>query len=95
MYAYAEGKTFDMKYYEAKHMPMVASWLGTNLVKYTIEKGLPNGDKPSTYMAIGSFYIKDKAAYQNALSPHYDVLRKDIPKYNNISPVFWEAEIVK
>jgi hypothetical protein len=38
MYSYAEGKTFNMDYYETKHMPLVAGFLGSNLVKYTIEK---------------------------------------------------------
>jgi hypothetical protein len=28
MYPYAEGKTFNMEYYETKHMPMVAGFLG-------------------------------------------------------------------
>ena len=37
MYPYAEGKTFNMEYYETKHMPMVAGFLGSNLIKYTIE----------------------------------------------------------
>ena len=27
MYPYAEGKTFNMEYYETKHMPMVAKFL--------------------------------------------------------------------
>ena len=40
MYPFAEGKTFNMEYYETKHMPMVAKFLGSNLVKYTIEKGV-------------------------------------------------------
>jgi hypothetical protein len=39
MYPAAEGKTFAMEYYKTKHMPMVAGFLGSNLVKYTIEKG--------------------------------------------------------
>ena len=60
MYPFAEGKTFNMEYYETKHMPMVAKFLGTNLVKYTIEKGLSSGipNQPLPYMAIGIFYIK-------------------------------------
>ena len=28
MYPYEEGKTFDMEYYQTKHMPMVAGYLG-------------------------------------------------------------------
>ena len=43
MYPFAEGKKFDMEYYETKHMPMVAGYLGSNLVKYTIEKGIASG----------------------------------------------------
>src|SRR3954468_18443486 len=60
MYPFAEGKTFDMGYYETKHMPMVAGFLGLNLVKYTIEKGIASGipNQPLPYMAIGTFYIK-------------------------------------
>jgi hypothetical protein len=30
MYPFAEGKTFNMEYYETKHMPMVAGFLGSN-----------------------------------------------------------------
>src|SRR6186713_299301 len=60
MYPFAEGKTFDMEYYETKHMPMVAGFLGSNLVKYTIEKGLASGipNQPLPFMAIGIFYVK-------------------------------------
>ena len=60
MYPFAEGKTFNMEYYETKHMPMVAGFLGSNLVKYTIEKGVASGipNQPLPYMAIGTFYVK-------------------------------------
>ena len=65
MYPYAEGKIFNMEYYETKHMPMVAGYLGANLVKYTIEKGLASGlpNQPLPYMAIGSFYVKSLSDY--------------------------------
>ncbi len=68
MYPYAEGKTFDMEYYETKHMPMVAGFLGSNLVKYTIEKGFASGipNTPLPFMAIGIFYVKDLGDYQAA-----------------------------
>jgi hypothetical protein len=61
MYPFAEGKTFNMEYYETKHMPMVAAFLGSNLVKYTIEKGLSSGipNQPLPYMAIGTFLCKE------------------------------------
>src|SRR6187549_3031315 len=65
MYPFAEGKTFNMEYYETKHMPMVAGFLGSNLVKYTIEKGLASGipNQPLPFMAIGTFYIKSLSDY--------------------------------
>src|SRR5688500_5954744 len=40
LYANGEGKTFDMDYYEKKHMPMVAGFLGKNLKFYEIDKGI-------------------------------------------------------
>ena len=70
MYPYAEGKTFNMQYYESTHMPMVAKFLGSNLVKYTIEKGLASGipNQPLPFMAIGTFYVKNLSEYQAAIA---------------------------
>src|SRR5690349_12237165 len=71
LYPFAEGKTFNMEYYETKHMPMVAGMLGSNLVRYTIEKGVASGipNQPLPYMAIGRFYVKSLEAYQAAIGP--------------------------
>src|SRR3954469_11042561 len=89
MYPFAEGKTFNIEYYETKHMPMVAKFLGSNLVKYTIEKGLASGipNQPLPYMAIGIFYVKSLSDYQSAIGPHRDAIRADFPNYTNITPV--------
>ena len=72
MYPYAEGKTFNMEYYETKHMPMVAAFLGSNLIKYTIEKGLASGipNQPLPFVAIGTFYVKSLSDYQAEYSRH-------------------------
>ena len=97
MYPFAEGKTFDMEYYETKHMPMVAGFLGLNLVKYTIEKGvaggIPNMQLP--FIAIGSFYVKDLNAYKTAIEPNRDAIRSDFPNYTNITPVILISEVVR
>lgn len=97
LYPFAEGKTFDMNYYETKHMPMVAGFLGSNLVKYTIEKGLASGvpNTPLPFMAVGTFYIKSLADYQTAISPNIDAIRADISNYTNISPVIFVSEVVR
>ena len=97
MYPYAEGKTFNMEYYETTHMPMVAGFLGANLVKYTIEKGLASGipNQPLPYMAIGTFYVKSLADYQAAIGPHRDAIRADFANYTNIAPVILVSEVVR
>ena len=97
MYPYAEGKTFNMDYYETKHMPMVAGYLGENLIKYTIEKGVSSGipSQPLPFMAIGTFYIKSLSDYQDAVGPHRDAIRADFPNYTNISPIILVSEVIK
>lgn len=97
MYPYAEEKTFNMEYYESKHMPMVAGYLGKNLVKYTIEKGLSNGipNQPLPFMAIGTFYVKSLTEYQAAIAPNIDAIRADFANYTNTAPVILVSEVVK
>lgn len=97
MYPFAEGKTFNMEYYESTHMPMVAKYLGSNLVKYTIEKGVANGipNQPLPYMAIGTFYVKSLEEYQAAIGPNRDAIRADFANYTNAIPVILVSEVVK
>ena len=97
MYPFAEGKTFNMAYYETKHKPMVAGFLGSNLAKYTIEKGVASGipNQPLPYMAIGTFYVKSLGDYQAAIGPNRDAIRADIPNYTNIAPVILVSEVVR
>jgi uncharacterized protein (TIGR02118 family) len=97
MYPFSEGKTFNMEYYEAKHMPMVAAYLGSNLVKYTIEKGVASGipNQPLPYMAIGTFYVKSLSEYQAAITPNRDAIRADFPNYTNVAPVILISEVVR
>jgi uncharacterized protein (TIGR02118 family) len=97
LYPFAEGKTFNMAYYESKHMPMVAAFIGSNLVKYTIEKGVANGmpNQPLPYMAVGAFYVKSLEAYQTAIAPHRDAIRADFANYTSVTPVILVSEVVK
>jgi uncharacterized protein (TIGR02118 family) len=97
MYPFAEGKTFNMEYYETKHMPMVAGYLGFNLVKYTIEKGVASGipNQPLPFMAIGTFYVKSLSDYQAAIGPNRDAIRADFPNYTTVAPIILVSEVVK
>jgi uncharacterized protein (TIGR02118 family) len=97
MYPFAEGKTFNMEYYETNHMPMVAGFLGSNLVKYTIEKGLASGipNQPLPYAAIGIFYVKSLSDYEAAIAPNRDAIRADFQNYTDIAPVILVSEVVR
>ncbi|PWU02496.1 MAG: EthD family reductase [Bacteroidetes bacterium] len=97
LYPGGDDKTFDMDYYEKKHMPMVAGFLGKNLRFYEIDKGIsgrtPN-DKP-TYVAVGYFYITDVGEYNKAIAQNRDAVINDIKNYTNIQPVVQISEIKK
>lgn len=95
LYPNGEDKTFDMDYYEKKHMPMVAGFLGKNLKFYEIDKGIagraPNDTAP--FVAIGYFYITDVAEYNKAIAQNRDAVISDIKNYTNIQPVVQISEI--
>jgi uncharacterized protein (TIGR02118 family) len=95
LYPNGDDTTFDMDYYEKKHMPMVAGFLGKNLKFYEIDKGIagrtPN-DKVS-FVAIGYFYIADVAEYNKAIAQHRDAVISDFKNYTNIQPVVQISEI--
>lgn len=97
MYPYADGKTFNMAYYETRHMPMVAGYLGSNLVRYTIENGLASGipGQPLPFMAIGTFYVKSLMEYQAAVAPRRDAIRADFKNYTDVVPVILVSEVVR
>ena len=97
LYPNGEGKTFDLDYYENKHMPMVAAFLGKNLKFYEIDKGIasgtPNGIVP--YLAIGYFYITDVDAYNKAIGPNINEIINDFKNYTNIQPIVQISEVKK
>jgi uncharacterized protein (TIGR02118 family) len=95
LYPYEDDKIFDMDYYEKKHMPMVAKFLGGNLKFYEIDKGIagrtPNDKVP--FVTIGYFYIYNVAEYNKAIVQNIDTIRNDIKKYTNIQPTIQISEI--
>ncbi len=95
LYPNGEGKTFDMAYYESKHMPMVAGYLGKNLKFYEIDKGIAGRtpDEKVPYLAVGYFYVKDVAEYNKSIGQNRDTVINDIKKYTNIQPIIQISEI--
>ena len=95
LYPNGEDKTFDMDYYEKKHMPMVAGFLGKNLKFYEIDKGIAGRtpDDKVPFVAIGYFYITDVAEYNKAIAQNRDAVVSDFKNYTNIQPVVQISEI--
>ena len=95
LYPNGDDKTFDMDYYEKKHMPMVAGFLGKNLKFYEIDKGIagrtPNDKVP--FVAIGYFYINDVAEYNKAIAKNRNAVINDFKNYTNIQPVIQISEV--
>jgi uncharacterized protein (TIGR02118 family) len=89
LYPNGDDKTFDMDYYEKKHMPMMAGFIGKNLKFYEIDKAIsgrtPNDKAP--FAAVGYFYIQDVAEYNKAIAQNRDVILGDIKNYTNIQPI--------
>ncbi len=97
LYASGDGKTFDMDYYENKHMPMVASLLGDAMKGFAIDKGIAGRtpDEAVPYLAIGYLYFEQLSDYQEAFGPNAEKIRNDIPNYTNSIPTVQISEVVK
>jgi len=49
-----EGKIFDMKYYLAKHIPLVRRLSGAALKRVDVEEGVEScGSSPPAFLAMG------------------------------------------
>lgn len=95
LYPNGDDKTFDMDYYEKKHMPMMAGFIGKNLVFYEIDKGIAGrtlNDKVP-FLAIGYFYINNVAEYNKVIAQNIDTILNDVKNYTNIQPTIQISEI--
>ena len=95
MYPYSEGKGFDMKYYCAKHMPMVNQKLGSACKSIAVEPGIAGGapGTPPTYVAMGHIYCESVEAFEAAFGPHTAEIIADIPNFTSIQPIIQISEV--
>jgi uncharacterized protein (TIGR02118 family) len=98
LYPNGEGKTFDMKYYQEKHMPMMASILGSTLKSLRIDKGIANGADPKApvpFLAIGYLYVESLDEYNKAVMANLDRIRGDFKNYYNGIPTVQVSEVLE
>jgi uncharacterized protein (TIGR02118 family) len=88
LYAAGEGKTFDMEYYCATHMPMVQDKLGAALKSMAVEEGVAGGapGTPPAYAAMCHLQFESVDAFQSAFGPHANAIMGDIPNFTNVEP---------
>ena len=95
LYPSGEGNIFDMKYYLAKHIPLVRRLSGAALKKVEVEEGMGglSAGSPPAYLAMGHLFFESVQAFQAAFEPHAATITGDIPNYTNTRPTIQISEV--
>ena len=89
MYPNDEGVKFDFSYYRNQHMKLVEQHMKAFGLKRTaVDKGVSGGGgaKPP-FVCVGHLYFDRADGYDEAIKKAGPVLRADIPKFTNVTPV--------
>ncbi len=81
MYPKSDDSTFDMDYYVATHMPMLADALGEACQSWGATKVKTDG-----WEAIGWAMVDSQEAFDAAMAEHGAAIMGDIPNYTNQAP---------
>jgi len=95
LYPNGPGKTFDMSYYLASHMPMVKQRIGAALKGMAVDEGLGGVEPgaPPPYLAIGHLFFESLDAFKLAFATHGVPIVADVPNYTNSQPVIQVNEV--
>lgn len=94
-YPAKEGGHFDFAYYRDKHIPMVEKYIGSDVERSEISKGIAGaGDGGAPYTCIGQIYLKSLDGFGAAMEKHAGEIMGDVPNYTNIEPVVQIEELV-
>jgi uncharacterized protein (TIGR02118 family) len=94
MYPYSPSTKFNHDYYRDTHMPLVKRLMGNHLLRYTVDKGIPDDkNAPPTYAAIGHLYCASMEAFQAGFGPHSEQILDDVPNYTDIKFIIQFNEI--
>lgn len=96
MYPNQENTRFDFEYYRTKHMDLVMRHLTPfGLVRTEVLKGISGGgDQPAPYICIGNLYFDSANGYEKGVAATGGVLRADIAKFTDITPIRQISEIL-
>ena len=96
LYPEADGATFDMDYYLAKHMPMVARRFGAHgMTGWRVERivGTPTSDK-AAFSVKATLEFGSPEGFKAALAAEGGPVIGDVPNFTTLKPEFLIGEVV-
>lgn len=94
-YPKKDDGTFDFDYYMKKHIPMVGGYLGTNVDRAEVRKGVASPDgSAASFVCMANIWIKSVEELQATLSEHGGEIMGDIHNFTNIQPIIQVDEVV-
>jgi len=87
LYPKTDDSTFDMDYYCATHMPMLADALGDAC------KGWGASSTGGEFAAVGWAMVESREALDGALKEHGAAIMADVPNYTNVAPQMLIGEV--
>jgi uncharacterized protein (TIGR02118 family) len=97
LYETAEGSTFDLDYYMAKHMPLVGEKFGPfGLKSWRVLKGVgaPSGG-PAKFGIVANLEFDTAQQFKDAVAAEGGPVFGDVPNFTNITPVVVISEQVE
>jgi len=95
-YPAGEGRTFNMDYYLATHIPMFQKRMGAAMKSIRVTRGIAGAapGSPAAFMAMVNATFDSAEAFATAFAPHAAEIQGDVPNYTNIQPVVQIGEIL-
>lgn len=90
LYPRTDESTFDMDYYTATHMPMLADALGDDCTAWgasTVAAG--------PYAAIGWATVTSQDAFNAGMKEHGGKIMADVANYTNVAPEMVIGEVAR
>lgn len=97
LYPNSESATFDMGYYRARHLPLVAELVGEALVSAHADLGIAGGapGEAPAYIAMGHLVFESVESFQKSFGPHQGEILADLTNFTNTQPTIQISEIIQ
>src|SRR5258705_8971793 len=95
LYPNGEGKIFDMKYYLAKHIPLVRRLSGAALKRVDVEEGVGGlvAGSPPPFLAMGHLSFQSVQTFPSAFQPPPAGNTRHNPNHKNKQPTNQNNEV--